>query len=167
MAVVGSSPSQPAMRHLSSFVFLLFTLCPKIMAFAGRLHASERFYSRAHFLGNDFTFDSRDGWHNISISNLDYKYRRDTKLHLHTSKGGSPPTAVVASVHHIKKPVHHGLGKVISDALGGVLKGLKALGRPEKVIITWRVDSFTFIPLLTVEQVHWKRSPPAQLLANK
>jgi len=140
---ISFSSSSLAMKHLSHFVFLFFTLYTNVMAIAGRLHASESFYSRAHFLGNEYMFDTRDGWHNVSISNLDYKYRRDTDLHLHSSKGVSTPKAAKASVHHLKKPAHHGLGNVISDALGGVLKGLKALGRPEKVIITWRVDNFT------------------------
>lgn len=75
-------------------------------------------YSRAHSLESGYNFDPRDGWQPVNISNLSYKY------------GPSPP-----KVHRPTKSISK--LKSIFDPITKVLKGLKGIGKPEKVTITW------------------------------
>ncbi|KAH9179898.1 Non-catalytic module family EXPN protein [Lactarius sanguifluus] len=76
-------------------------------------------YSRAHSLESGYNFDPRDGWQPVNISNLSYKY------------GPSRPPKVHRPTKSISK------FKSILDPLTNVLKGLKGIGKPEKVTITW------------------------------
>jgi hypothetical protein len=80
--------------------------------------AAELKYSRAHSLESGYNFDPRDGWQPVNISNLPYKY------------GPSPP-----KVHRPTKSISK--FKSILDPLTNALKGLKGIGKPEKVTITW------------------------------
>ncbi|KAH8830765.1 hypothetical protein DL96DRAFT_1594237, partial [Flagelloscypha sp. PMI_526] len=79
---------------------------------------SESYYSRAHSLGDSYTFDPRDGWQTLNVTDLSYKYE---------SRDIGPRSAK----HQSKSK--SGLSNLISDAI----KGLKGIGKPEKVTITW------------------------------
>ncbi|KAI9448224.1 Non-catalytic module family EXPN protein [Lactarius indigo] len=76
-------------------------------------------YSRAHSLESGYNYDPRDGWQPVNISNLSYKYgpSRPPK--------GHRPTKAISKF------------KSILDPITNVLKGLKGIGKPEKVTITW------------------------------
>ena len=79
--------------------------------------AAELKYSRAHSLESGYNFDPRDGWQPVNISNLSYKYSPSPKVHR--------PTKTISKFKSIFAP------------LTNALKGLKGIGKPEKVTITW------------------------------
>ncbi|KAF5320963.1 hypothetical protein D9619_000450 [Psilocybe cf. subviscida] len=87
---------------------------------ASSLSASERKYTTAHSLGDDYVFDPRDGWQAVNVTNLEYKYRR---------KDSSDSSGLDS-----RAPAKKGS---ISGILGGIFKGLKAVGSPKPVVITW------------------------------
>ena len=75
-------------------------------------------YSKAHSLQSGYNFDPRDGWQPVNISNLSYK-------HGPSHINGHRPTKSISKFKSILAP------------LTNVLKGLKGIGKPEKVTITW------------------------------
>jgi hypothetical protein len=81
--------------------------------------AAELKYSRAHSLESGYNFDPRDGWQPVNISNLSYKY------------GHSPP-----KVHKPAKSISK-VKSILGPIVTKVLKGLKGIGQPEKVTVTW------------------------------
>jgi hypothetical protein len=85
----------------------------------------ERRYARAHSLGDDYIFNPRDGWTNVTTSNLLYKYATpradDVGPHIDTAADGLVARGVQA----------------LSDTLKSLFKGLKGTGKPEDVVITW------------------------------
>ncbi|KAJ3573874.1 hypothetical protein NP233_g2153 [Leucocoprinus birnbaumii] len=76
-------------------------------------------YTRSHSLGENYTFDPRDGWLSVNVTNLQYKYRRDLDDSEHSS--GKHRSGV------------SGVIKVLDD----FWKGLKGIGNPQPVTITW------------------------------
>ena len=76
-------------------------------------------YTIAHSLGGNYTFDPRDGWQSVNVTNLQYKYRRNSSDKLSNTK--------------------RGLGGAVGDVLQKLFKGLKGTGKPEQGTITWRV----------------------------
>ncbi|CAK5262734.1 unnamed protein product [Mycena citricolor] len=81
-------------------------------------------YTKAHSLGDSYKFDPRDGWRTLNASDAQYKYRRDKAPAL---KANDKSKAV-------------GPLKTISDGvqvLSGIWKGLKGIGSPSSVTITW------------------------------
>ncbi|KJA29959.1 hypothetical protein HYPSUDRAFT_126488 [Hypholoma sublateritium FD-334 SS-4] len=81
---------------------------------------SESKYTVAHSLGDDYTFDPRDGWQAVNVTNLEYKYQ---------SRTGKFP-------QRRAKKSKSALGDAI-DAVKNIWKGLKAFGTTEPVTITW------------------------------
>jgi hypothetical protein len=118
-----------------------FILSPSLV-FAAQLSSvravSESKYTKAHSLDSNYSFDPRDGWQSINVTNLQYKYRRQEGLDLDLtgdSKGDSPSLE-----NRAKKIVHHntgGLGHVVTGVVANIWKGLTGLGKPEPVTITW------------------------------
>ncbi|KAH9482936.1 hypothetical protein JR316_0005036 [Psilocybe cubensis] len=113
-------------------VTVAFFFAP-ILAFAGqatsaRAALSESRYSRAHSLGDNYSFDPRDGWQSVNVTNLEYKYRRNT-----SNGDRSHSISDKKSTAHPKS----GLGTTISNVVKGVFQGLKGFGKPEPVTITW------------------------------
>ncbi|KIM46289.1 hypothetical protein M413DRAFT_64723 [Hebeloma cylindrosporum] len=98
-------------------------------------------YSTAHSLGDGYIFDPRDGWQGINVTNLQYKYRRQSELAFDDSQAGDYSAIENRSKKPKKTPktAHNkaGLGGAITGVVNGVLKGLKGIGKPEPVIITW------------------------------
>ncbi|KAH9940580.1 hypothetical protein B0H21DRAFT_577374 [Amylocystis lapponica] len=122
--------------------------------------ALERKYSTAHYLGDNYQFNSRDGWQTINVTNLQYKYSRsdapDSSGEGHhsgghhltkraASKSKSNSTMKKTAKKNIK-PSSKSSSKSTSkssatDLVKGTLKkvmdSLKAIGSPEPVTITW------------------------------
>ena len=130
--------------RLLSFVVLAVAPFTPIASAAtppgGTVHAASKSrYSRAHSLGEGYEFHKRDGWESVSISDLGYKYTNTTGSALEKRGGKS---AKGKKGHATKgKPPHGssdtGLGGALTHILGDVWNGLKAIGDPEPVIITW------------------------------
>lgn len=127
------------MVQLSLITFVALSVSPFIAFSAsgqavapgrGTVHASTKSrYSRAHSLGDSYQFHERDGWQSVNITDMDYKYNKP--LEKRGKKG-----------KHSSKPPHgskgnSGLGGAINHILGDVWNGLKAIGEPEPVTITW------------------------------
>jgi hypothetical protein len=77
-------------------------------------------YTQSHSLGQNYTFDPRDAWQTVNVTNLQYKYQRVRKNHKH--KGS----------HKHRTGVGVALG-----ALADVWAGLRGIGLFEDVKITW------------------------------
>jgi hypothetical protein len=125
-----------------------FILSPSLVFAAQSSSARAVFeskYTRAHSLDNNYSFDPRDGWQNISVTNLRYKYRRQEEPDLE-------PAGDLRSNSRLenrsKKKANNapnnkgGLGRVIAGVVAGVWAGLKGLGKPEPVTITWYFSYF-------------------------
>ncbi|KAI0036041.1 hypothetical protein K488DRAFT_42087, partial [Vararia minispora EC-137] len=83
-------------------------------------------YSRAHSLGENYAFNARDGWMNVSTSDLSYKYAYEPGVSASRGIGGRESRSVVKRA-----------ADAISNALKAIFKGLKGLGKPQDVVITW------------------------------
>ncbi|KAF8974207.1 RlpA-like double-psi beta-barrel-protein domain-containing protein-containing protein [Flammula alnicola] len=107
----------------AGLAFLLAISSP-MFAFAGQVSParaiSESKYSTAHSLGDNYSFDPRDGWQSVNVTNLDYKYRRRSEI-----------------LNDRADKKKSGLGDAITGVVNGIWKGLKGIGPPEPVIITW------------------------------
>jgi hypothetical protein len=122
-------------------VFLASLLSPSLV-FAAQSSSvravSESKYSKAHSLDDNYSFDPRDGWQSMNVTNLQYKYRRQEELDL-----GDPMNDYPRLENRAKKngqSIHHntgGLGQVIGGVVASILKGLKGVGKSEPVKITW------------------------------
>ena len=95
-------------------------------------------YVKAHSLGENYQFDPRDGWQNINVTDLAYKYRHDK-----VTEVGGTHSAMKREHTSTKKPIKatFGLSETISGIISGVFKGLKAIGKPQTVLITWYISS--------------------------
>ena len=102
---------------------------------------TESKYSIAHSLGDGYIFDPRDGWQGINVTDLQYKYRRQPELEFDDGQADDYSAIESRSKKPKKTPkkAHNktGLGSAITGVVNGVLKGLKGVGKPEPVIITW------------------------------
>jgi hypothetical protein len=91
--------------------------------------ATEHQYTRPHSLGRGYTFDPRDGWQTVNVSNLSYKYsprspniRRTKKIFpQHTSHKGNN------LVNNID----------IKGAVKNAFNSITGKGKPTSVTITW------------------------------
>jgi len=96
---------------------------------------SQSKYSKAHSLGDSYTFDPRDGWQHVNATNLQYKYRRDS------FESGNPNYDDTLDFEKRTKESKPKTAASTSSGLGGILqdifKGLCGLGKPEPVTITW------------------------------
>lgn len=109
-------------------VFVLFpvhTIAATSTATAVRALISQSKYSRAHSLGENYKFHPRDGWQSTNATDLGYKYANSTAGHKRSDEDKRSP----------KKNL--GLGGLIGGALSDVFKGLKGIGNPTTVKITW------------------------------
>src|SRR5260221_14532817 len=89
---------------------------------------TESRYSTAHSLGDNYTFDPRDGWQMANVTNLQYKYGR--------SLGAERPEAKVAPTHRKSSTLGDPIS-IVAESLKKALEGLKGLGKPEDAVITW------------------------------
>ncbi|KAJ7129788.1 hypothetical protein C8R44DRAFT_873006 [Mycena epipterygia] len=84
-------------------------------------------YTTSHSLGDSYAFDSRDGWQTFNASNLPYKYRGESpKNDLRNNKRASSK---------LESALKQAL-TIVQD-VGKVFNGLKGIGKPEPVVITW------------------------------
>ncbi|KAF5387922.1 hypothetical protein D9615_000314 [Tricholomella constricta] len=122
--------------HFSSAAFLvIFVIAPLPTLAATNTATSVRAvshsrYSKAHSLGDDYQFSPRDGWQSINASDLQYKYHRDEQM--------QDATATDAQQLERRTPDSNlGLGETIGGVVSKIWKGLKAIGKPQTVKITW------------------------------
>ena len=126
-------------------------------------------FTRAHSLGNNYSFDPRDGWQSINATNLSYKYRRQEELDLAGDLRGDSLSLESRTKKKVQTTPHHtgDLGQVIGGVVSGIWKGLKGLGKPQPVTITWYLQVFVQASaggLTSFSQVHGTRPREAQLL---
>ncbi|KAH9966133.1 hypothetical protein BC827DRAFT_1125468 [Russula dissimulans] len=90
--------------------------------------AAERKYAKAHSLGSGYSFDSKDGWQTVNVSNLPYKYRpRSTDIHGITK----------ATVHHTYvKTIADQFNSVVMKVWNGIAFSVTK-EKPTPVITTW------------------------------
>ena len=87
--------------------------------------ATEPKYTRVHSLGRGYTFDPRDGWQTVNVSNLSYKY--------------NPRSPEIRSAGKIisQHTSHNSLANKVKDTVKDVFKNSMGKGKPVPVTITW------------------------------
>jgi hypothetical protein len=104
-------------------------------------------YDKAHYLPESHSFDQRNGWQAITISNLNYKYHasghKDRSFHeaLRPSSLSKTPSSVHASQFKDNetagKTSSTGVLRTVVRSLASVFAGLVGKGSPQGVTITW------------------------------
>lgn len=98
-------------------------------------------YSRSHSLGDHYTFDVRDGWQSVNVSNLQYKYQARSGNASDAldpfDEHGVGKRAAKEAARKTAKAASKSLGDSVKDVVKAAIKGLKAIGSAEKVTITW------------------------------
>lgn len=114
---------------LAILLGVFFILPFSVLAATGSVRAFSRTrYSKAHSLGHNYVFDPRDGWRSVNATNLQYKYPRDTRFDTTTNpaelekRNGKPANKSKLDLSQIIK---------------NIFQGIKAIGKPQDVIITW------------------------------
>jgi len=133
------------MRVSKAGLAVILSILLSTLAFAGQASSvraiTESKYSTAHSLGDGYIFDPRDGWQGVNVTNLQYKYRRQSEQDFDDIQADDYPTIDRRSKGPTKKPksAHEktGLGSAIKGVVNNVLKGLKGIGKSEPVVITW------------------------------
>ncbi|OJA16981.1 hypothetical protein AZE42_00568 [Rhizopogon vesiculosus] len=103
-------------------------------------------YDKAHQLPETHSFDPRDGWQAITISNLNYKYhashhkRHSFHESLHESSPSNTPANVDASKFK-ESPAKASNASTrvlrVVRSLASIFAGLVGKGSPQSVTITW------------------------------
>ena len=94
---------------------------------------SQSRYSEAHSLGDHYVFDPRDGWQSANVTNLQYKYPRDTDLRVNNQD----LSLKKRKVSKLKEQNRHSLSGTVTKLVNDAIDGLKAIGKPQTVKITW------------------------------
>ncbi|KAH8106122.1 hypothetical protein BXZ70DRAFT_1004403 [Cristinia sonorae] len=68
---------KPSSILVSAFFVSVYMLVTVTASDLRAMDTLESRYARAHSLGNNYHFSTRDGWQTVNITNLQYKYRRD------------------------------------------------------------------------------------------
>ena len=139
-----------------------FILSPSLVLAAQSSSArvvSESKYTKAHSLDNNYSFDPRDGWQSINVTNLQYKYRKQEEPDLDLTgdlRGNSPSLESRSKKNKVHTRPHStgGLGQVIAGVVANIWEGLKGLGKPEPVTITWYFSYF--VPAGTVSHLFFR-----------
>ncbi|EDR12818.1 expansin family protein [Laccaria bicolor S238N-H82] len=112
------------MLHARAIFLAVFFLTLRVLAKQSTpvRAISESKYTTAHSLGDSYKFDPRDGWQTVNVTNLQYKYPRDASVSKPKSSKAIAPS--------------NGLSVAV-DSVKNVLKGLKLIGEPKPVTVTW------------------------------
>ena len=150
---MSSIPLVHCMLRLFTLSFLVLYPALSTAATAGQpgpLSPAELKYSRSHSLGENYVFDTRDGWQSVNISDMLYKYSASTgeanKLGAEGDNYGFDSTwkrsGKTYKKNSGKRPEEKsgGLGG-IADTVKNMFKGLKGIGKAQDVTITWFVVS--------------------------
>lgn len=116
------------MLHARTIFLAVFFLTLRVLAKQSTpvRAISESRYTTAHSLGDNYKFDPRDGWQTVNVTNLQYKYPRDASVSKpESSKAITPSNGLSVAVNSVKN----------------VLKGLKLIGEPKPVTVTWYAHS--------------------------
>lgn len=137
-------------------LFTLFSSLSLSCLAAVPAHPSDRLaseaelkYSRSHSLGDDYEFNIRDGWETVNISDLAYKYESSSPsypLDMSSEIVNAGQIAKRGTSSSLKK-----IGDSVKGAVKDIFKGLKAIGSPEPVTITWSVS----FPYCTAAACSW------------
>jgi hypothetical protein len=119
-----------------SWVILVVIFASLYLSFASYLPsdqnhpmATEHQYTRPHSLGRGYTFDPKDGWQTVNVSNLSYKY--------------SPRSPNIRRTKKIRPQYisHKGNNLVNKIDIKGTVKNafnsITGKGKPTSVTITW------------------------------
>jgi hypothetical protein len=117
-----------------SWVILVVIFASLYLAFASYLPSDQKHptptkleYTKTHSLGRGYTFDPRDGWQTVNVSDLSYKYSsRSPEIR---------STAKIISQH----TSHNSLANKVKETVKYVLKNPIGKGKPVPVTITWWV----------------------------
>jgi hypothetical protein len=114
-------------RVLNFLIVIAFSLAP-LRANGGIISnmAPESRYSRSHSLGDSYEFDPRDGWETVNVTDLSYKYNTANNA----ARNVQLAERSIATSPFAKDSA---AGRIIHD----IWNGLKALGAPQSVTITW------------------------------
>ena len=77
-----------------------------------------RTYTESYPSGGNYSLDPRLDWQSVNVTDFQYKYRHND-------------TQPASHIHH------SGVTDAIEGALEGVWNGLKGIGKPQDVTITW------------------------------
>lgn len=122
-------------------------------------------YAHAHSLGDNYQFDTREGWQSVNVSNLQYKYSRDyedlddveedeelntlekraskkkssskTKTSSNSSKSKSKSSPMSSSKSKSKTSSTASKVAKVTSSFQKVVNTIKGIGKPEPVTITW------------------------------
>ncbi|KAG1753934.1 uncharacterized protein EDB91DRAFT_1234296 [Suillus paluster] len=114
-----------------------------------RRGVQDKRYDKAHYLPDSHSFDPKDGWETVSISDLNYKYlassHKDHSFHraLRRSSQSNTPASVGTSKYKEKHAETSNtststgfLGNVVQN-LASIFAGLTGKGPAQGVTITW------------------------------
>ncbi|KAK7049602.1 hypothetical protein VNI00_005633 [Paramarasmius palmivorus] len=133
-----------ALRAISLFLCLFRV----ISVLAIPTENAHSFYTTPHSLGHSYTFEARDGWTSVNISNrLSYTHLPDSQKHLearshtkeHTSKNNQgKKSKTKTKTHNTKGKANLQAAAVnVTGAISKLGEELKGIGQPQGVTITW------------------------------
>jgi len=119
--------------HLSFWMYILYfisgmflVISSKFPGMAGNPTPARsqgmRTYTEPYSLGENYSLDPRLDWQSVNVTDFQYKHRHN------------PTNDTQQPVPHSH---HSGVTGTIEGALEGVWNGLKGIGKPQDVTITW------------------------------
>jgi hypothetical protein len=131
-------------RYSWVILMVIFKFASVYLAFASYLPgdqkdptSTELKYTTTHSLGRGYTFDPRDGWQTVNVSNLSYKYSPRSPDIRRTAKIIPQHTS------------HNGLANKVKETVKYVFKSPIGKGTPVPVTITWWVPDSRLREVLT------------------
>ncbi|KII95240.1 hypothetical protein PLICRDRAFT_169910 [Plicaturopsis crispa FD-325 SS-3] len=88
-------------------------------------------YARAHSLGDNYKFDARDGWEHVNVTNMQYARSIGPEERRHALEAREPKKGQKAPAKNA------GIVGAVEHVVNNVWQGLKGIGSPEPVTITW------------------------------
>jgi len=128
-----------------SCVMFVVIFASLYLAFASYLPSDQKHptptelkYTKTHSLGRGYTFDPRDGWQTVNVSNLSYKYSSPRSPDIRS-------TSKIISQHTSK----NGLANKVKETVKYIFKNPIGKGKPVPVTITWWVPNTRLREILT------------------
>jgi len=119
-----------------SWVILVVIFASLYLSFASYLPSDQKHptdtelqYMRPHSLGHGYTFDPRDGWQTVNVSNLSYKYTSPRSPNIRSATKIIPQRTSHKNNNLVNKADLKGIKNVIKNLVGK--------GKAMPVTITW------------------------------
>jgi len=93
-------------------------------------------YDKAHYLPESHSFDPRDGWEVVNISNLNYKYHASSQKD-HSFHRALRRSSKYKETHEKASNTSTGVLGTVVQSFTSVFAGLVGKGSTQGVIITW------------------------------